>query len=98
MSTATLLFTVPHHRYKQASLNKEYRGHKQADFETCPPLGRLPSLNLLQNFNSTFSFLDSQEKYCTSYEMQKEVRVKLTCRVCVWHSGKQPMGKTVSKR
>jgi hypothetical protein len=33
---------------QQASLNTEYRGHKEAVFGTCPPLGRLLSLKLPQ--------------------------------------------------
>jgi hypothetical protein len=48
MSTAKRMFTAPDHGDKQASLNTEYRGHKEAVFGTCPPLGRLLSLKLLQ--------------------------------------------------
>jgi len=48
MSTAKLMFTAPDHGDKQAALNTEYRGHKEAVFGTCPPLGQLRSLKLLQ--------------------------------------------------
>jgi len=66
MSTTTLMFTVSDHGHKQASLNTEYRGHKEAVYGTCPPVGRLPSLNLLQIFNNTFIFLDNLGKHAAN--------------------------------
>jgi hypothetical protein len=39
MSTAKLMFTTPDHRDQQASLNTEYRGHKEAYFEHVRRLG-----------------------------------------------------------